>query len=83
MQTAFEIEQGIAIPEARSGRYGSLSKYPFSKMQLGDSFLLRTNGDGKKGLEIERSRVLLDAKKYKVKVATRTVPGGVRVWKIK
>lgn len=82
MQTVLTIDKGVAIPEARSCRYSNM-RYPFRTMKPGDSFLLRLNGDGKKGLERERTLVLLDAKKHKVKVTTRTVPGGVRVWKIK
>jgi len=80
--TAFTIEKNIDIPAPRSCAYGQ-GKYPFRKMQKGDSFLLAPNGDGKKGLERARVMALLEAKKYKVKVTTRTVPGGVRVWKIK
>jgi len=81
IMTAFTIEKNIDIPAPRSGAYGQ-AKYPFRKMRAGDSFLLKPNGDGKKGLERARVMVLLEAKKYKVKVTTRTVPGGVRVWKI-
>jgi len=82
MTQTLTIDKGIAIPERRYGRVDSCP-YPFRKMQAGDSFLLRDNGARKVETEKERCHVLLTAKKYKVLVTTRRVPGGIRVWKVK
>jgi len=82
MTQTLTIDKGIAIPARRKGKYG-ICRYPFQAMQAGDSFLLAQNGPGKGMVERERCLVLLTARKYKVQVTTRRVPGGIRVWKVK
>ena len=59
-------------------------RYPFSKMEVGDSFLVPL--DGSSTHEVQ-SRLAANggywAKKLGVKFATRAVDEGVRVWRIK
>lgn len=81
MNAVLTIDKGIAIPAARAYTRTCL-KYPFKKMKRGDSFLIRPNGGGKKGLEKERAYALLKARQYKMQATSRTVPGGIRIWRI-
>lgn len=60
------------------------TKYPWSKMQVGDSFLVPCKSDKEKtrvanalGVNIQRRQ-----KQYPVRYAKRKVATGVRVWRI-
>lgn len=69
-----KIDSGIPIP----GRKGRPEKWPFSKLKVGQSFLAR-------GLEVEEFSGTVSAAKKRLKIGLtmRTVPGGVRVWRVK
>jgi len=75
----YEIESDIPIPPARWG--GGRPKtpvYPFSRMEVGDSFLV----------PVEKTLLVMHAargrrKRTHEEYATRQVDGGLRIWRIK
>lgn len=71
----YKIEKDIPIPP--KGRPKGTYKYPFVFMEVGDSFFV------KGGL---MKRISVSARGYSIrtghKYASRTVPGGVRVWRV-
>ena len=69
-----EIEKGIPMPEPRVWGITAALR----KMDVGDSIFLR----GKKQNTVT-SLVAILTKKTERKFATRTVDGGLRVWRIK
>lgn len=72
----FKIEKNIPMPDSAS------SKYPFSKMEIKDSFLV-----GKldaKNTIIFRTTANNCGKKLKMKFSTKKIEGGaVRCWRVK
>lgn len=68
-----KIEKKIPIPSGR-GPYG---KYPWSQMEIGDSFLI----PGKK-VSLVSSTMASAGRRLNKKFTARTVEGGVRVWRI-
>jgi len=70
---SYVIEKGVPIPTTATAR----AKYPFPKMEVGDSFLIAT--------ELQ-NRVAQAAfhygKRNNVKLTLRKVADGVRVWRI-
>jgi hypothetical protein len=70
----FKIEKGVPLIPRPGGRTGS--KYPLDEMEVGDSFLVE--GGTVKNLSCT---IRAHAKKVGGKFATRTVEGGVRVWR--
>jgi len=76
-----DIERDVPLPE-RGAK--TKAKYPFAKMKIGDSFLVRAPGGYCSALS---SRVG-QAANYRAKAypgeryTTRRVPGGLRVWRI-
>ena len=71
-----KIEKNIPIPEAK-GTYASKFSRLVSKMEIGDSFLM-AGGSGN-----ERNSFLQSSRRYRpMKFTTRTVEGGIRVWRI-
>jgi len=81
----FEVENGIEIPAPKRGR-GRPPKYPWAEMEIGDSFFV----EAQEGRSIENQQRSLSAsgrsygvrKHVGMKFRTRTVEGGVRVWRI-
>ena len=69
-----KIEKGIPIP---AGQQGAPRKYPFDEMEIGDSFLV-----AEEKIRSVRALASLAKKKNGMKVATRKVDGGFRVWRI-
>ena len=71
------IESGLPVPEKKKPR-GRPRKYPFPQMKVGDSIYLE--GAVRRGTEHRA------AKKYAqdndIVIATRVVPGGIRIWRI-
>lgn len=73
-----KLEQGVEIPPIR---YAKQPLYPYAQMQVGDSFALPADADGK----VERS---LRASSYRHgrlkggKFVVRVVEDKVRVWKV-
>jgi len=69
----FEIEHGVPMPKLRN-------KYPFEDMAaVGDSFLVPA--DMKIGISTISSAASYAGRRLKVKFITKTVDGGVRVWR--
>lgn len=69
-----EIEKGIPMPErSKTGRKG---KYPFSEMEVGDSFFL----DDKTQKSVA-STVTSARKKFGFTFAARDEDTGVRIWR--
>lgn len=68
------IERGVPLPPGAS----TGPTYPWDKMAVGDSFFV----PGKKQ-ENMSSVASSAAKRRGWKFATRTVPGGVRVWRVR
>lgn len=70
----FKIEKGIPVP----GHGAVRSKYPFDAMLVGESFLV---GPPTTLAQVSRAASKAGARMGR-KFATRTVEGGVRVWRI-
>jgi hypothetical protein len=70
-----EINHNIPLPLKGSKKW---SKYPFEKMEIGDSFLF--SSDKTKHLTA-RSSACLKAKKLSRKFAVRITDEGVRIWR--
>lgn len=72
----YEIEKGIPVAEIQMVD----PKYPFEKMEVGDSFFVKHEGKG-------RNPVAAAIYYYEHKLGRdytqRAVPGGLRVWRIK
>jgi hypothetical protein len=77
----FKIEKGIPIPEPHK-RNGYKSKYPFSQLEPGDSFLVPTN---KEQTHNVRNRVSAASHHYAAKhgwkFSIRVMVDGIRVWR--
>lgn len=75
----FKIESGIPVPKPVNT--GGSSKYPFSEMEVGDSFFAPW-----KGYHIIWALARRAPQKYGIKLTTRAVTEngvqGVRVWRI-
>jgi hypothetical protein len=71
----YKVEKNIPVPPKSRGT-GSY-KYPFAYMEVGDSFFVK-NGNSK--------RISVSCRGYAIrkggKFSCRTLPGGVRVWRI-
>jgi len=65
-----EIEKGIAIPE-RNLSSGRACKYPWKTMEIGDSFFVSDT----------KPNSGMASKIYGRKFVSRTVDGGIRVWR--
>ena len=72
----FKIEDGIPIPGQNKVRG---TKYPWKELQVGQSFFVPLNG---KRAAVVQSTLNSAGKYVGMKVATRQVEGGVRVWRI-
>lgn len=72
------VEKGVPIPTARRV---IASVYPFDKMEIGDSFFVATNNKKGRNSSIA-SAAYLHAKQLGRKFTTRTVEGGMRVWRL-
>lgn len=70
------IEKNIPVPE-QSGR-GRRAKYPFSKMEVGDSVFFPGENSS------SRCSIAAHAYGHRVgwKFSVRTMDGGVRIWRI-
>lgn len=77
----FTIESNIPVPKRTAGRTGS--KYPFSALDEGESFLV-AHGDEEVKIGTIRSAIGAYMKRTPDagKFAVRAVEGGVRVWKV-
>mgnify|MGYP007088038871 CR=1 FL=1 len=72
---AYEIEKGVPLVAGTRG-HGAPPKYPFAQMEVGDSFFV----PGKKTTDIGGA-ITYPAKKLGWTFRSRTVEGGVRIWR--
>lgn len=72
-----DIEKNINIPQY-------CNKYPLGKMEINDSFAIKTNDDNK---NIIRKRVVgachMYGKRNNKKFVTRVLKNEVRIWRVK
>jgi hypothetical protein len=73
----FAIEKGLPIPAPTRGRP---PRYPFSKLEIGDSFLVA--GDGANLLKDLSNCASYHRRNHGGNFVVRTVEGGVRVWRV-
>jgi len=84
----FKIESGIPYATKRGGRGRKPTHFPFSDMEIGDSFLIACNPQDKKALDSWRRKLRVAKKRFNEGEAdvwdfrTATVPEGLRVWRI-
>lgn len=74
-----EIDKNIPVPEA--ARRGRPPKYPLAKMEVGDSFFLKTTGDPKKD-QNRQSTLRTRARGMGILLSIRSGEGGHRVWRV-
>lgn len=74
METKITIEKGIPIPNDGRGR---IPKYPWNEMEVGDSFFAAGMTTKELGSSLVGAR-----KRTGKNFTSRTVEGGVRVWRI-
>lgn len=74
----FQIEKDVPIPETANKRLRT-TKYPFRQLEVGDSFFVPLT-NGQSATKLQRSLASCAARQ-KVKVQTRCVENGVRVWR--
>jgi len=73
----FEIEKNIPLVGRSASR-----KYPLAQLEIGDSFVIPCTTD--KDLRSARQVASCANQRYEdKKFASRTVDGGIRVWRIK
>ena len=77
-KTAFTIDQCVPIPR-KSGGSGAPPKYPFGSMEVGESFFMEASSE--EDIKPVRSAASRYAKRNGLEFASRTVDGGVRVWR--
>lgn len=78
-----KIDTGILIPPIRRGK----RKYPFLEMEIEDSFLVECQEEPRaRDTKIVQVYTCLKRCKkrhgLKIKITARSVPGGVRFWRI-
>lgn len=74
-----QIESGIAAPNDGLGQLrGREPKYPFQKMNVGDSFVL----DQQSNHASARVCAIQYAARSGKRFATRTIDNGLRIWRI-
>ena len=72
---AFEIEKGVPLP--KSVQRGWTGKYPWRQLEIGDSFFV----PGKTTNDIGGT-VTIARRTTGFKLVTRSVEGGVRIWRV-
>lgn len=76
MRMAIRIERGIPAP---NGINRNNEKYPFSELEPGDSFFAPHRDYNSKRVQ---QAAYAAASRLGIKVATRTMEDGVRVWRL-
>ena len=74
----FCIEKNVPLPPARA-----CTKYPFGDMEVGDSFLVACTDDQRRAV-LTRVGVAANShrRRHGRRYSSRTVSGGIRVWRI-
>lgn len=75
----FEIEDDVEIPAPSASRAPRPSKYPLRDMDPGQSFFIAIP-EGQDVAKVQRS-VTSSAARWKIKIISRKVEGGLRVWR--
>ena len=73
----YVVERNVPISEKMV--HGN-TKYPFYRMEVGDSFLARVEDTGT--IPRVRAAACMYGQMHRMKFRTRTVDGGIRVWRI-
>jgi hypothetical protein len=80
-----QIEKNIPLPPRTYNKAGRNTRYPFPKMGIGDSFLLKLPADPKKA-KAKRSVIsrlmIYHSRKRGTKYASRSIAEGLRVWRV-
>lgn len=80
----YAIEKNIPMPKRRSGN----AKYQFGEMEIGDSFYIPSDDEGwrvtRSGVRVHKVAVAASeyGKHHNKKFTVRSVPEGLRVWRI-
>lgn len=69
----FKIDRNYAMPIRTSS-----IEYPFNDMEVGDSFFVASES---RKIDSLRGRISSAARMKGIKVATRKIDGGLRVWR--
>lgn len=83
----YAIDKNIPMPDKipRGGAESTLPKYPFAEMEIGDSFLVPTDGTTSEN-QLARNRIGGSFRSGKmarfINIETRNVNGGVRCWRV-
>ena len=81
-ENIMEVETGVEVPPKRYGPYmTSAYPYPWGQMKPGDSFVIRCGSDTRAVTQI-RGKVLSAARYAGIRITTRTVEEGLRVWRL-
>lgn len=79
-----KVDKNIPIPDINTKKNNY--DFPFAYMDINDSFLIEATKDNE--VAIIRGSLLYALKKFNkqnnssIKITTRTVPDGIRVWRI-
>lgn len=79
----YKIEKNIPIPRAKTC---TVSLFPWEKMEIGDSFLIKCENN-KKMINHKRSSVRSSISTFNkkhnanIKIITRNIDGNLRVWR--
>ncbi len=80
-----QIEKNVPLPPRTYNKAGRNTRYPFPKMGIGDSFLLKLPADPKKA-KAKRSVIsclmIYHSRKRGTKYASRSIAEGLRVWRV-
>lgn len=86
MNNLFKIEQNVPLPVIPRGAPVAPVKYPWHELNIGDSFFVPLVD---KTIMSIRGSINIDLKKFtnqsgsKIKITTRAIDNGVRVWRLK
>ena len=79
-----KVDKNIPIPDINTKK--SKYDFPFAHMDINDSFLIEETKDNE--VALIRGSMLYALKKFNeqnnsnIRITTRTVPDGIRVWRI-
>jgi hypothetical protein len=81
----YKIEKGIDIPKStNNGKRGNPRRYPFDKMEIGDSFFVESKNLSKARNSITSCAAIYTKKHNpEAKFMSLTIENGIRVWRIK
>ena len=78
-----KIEKGVPIPSKKKGGRGNII-YPFSKLDVGDSFLVHFGDVPRPTIRGRVNSARYDFEKRNDReFVARTTPEGIRVWRVK